>query len=326
MWDVVSQEQVAVGLLQMVNEHLLIPHARFQNITSLEYRSFVFLDHRWVIFGAIRNDPNLSVDFVGHPFLEIVDPTNPQYTTKMELDRSFARSTCAYTTVDISVGGPTSGEGTPHGDMPFVSECSRGIISADVYCFNRREIWEDEDLPWYEACVSILNIKDILPMVPSPSNPEQRYVKWKDLSSSAATFFYASVGGDDRYRIFSRHSYVAGFRYVSPIQPLDTEDPMGPRCFFVYDFNPHREPPSPLPGAVPEDPDPQTGYHRSASEIVREVVGGLSCWKMRFDLPAAEGGVEKCHVALTDGGVVLFEVRCFLCIAFFREWFDSDVF
>lgn len=33
---------------------------------------------------------------------------------------------------------------------------------------------------------------------------------------------------------------------------------------------------------------------------------------MRFDLPAAEEGVEKCHVTLADGKVTLSEVRCFL--------------
>ena len=38
------------------------------------------------------------------------------------------------------------------------------------------------------------------------------------------------------------------------------------------------------------------------------VIGGLSCWRMRFDLPAAEEGIKNCHVALTDSGVVSFEV------------------
>lgn len=126
-----------------------------------------------------------------------------------------------------------------------------------------------------------------------------------------ALFSYSS-GHEDRYRLFSRHSYVSGFRYASPIQPLAPEVPMGPRCFFVYDFNPHGEPSDSLPGAGAEDPHPETDFPRSASEITREVVGGLNCWRMRFDLPVAEEDVQKCHVALTDGGVVLFEVRCLL--------------
>jgi hypothetical protein len=65
-----------------------------------------------------------------------------------------------------------------------------------------------------------------------------------------------------------------------------------------------------LPGVVLKDPDPEVGYLKSASEITREVIGGLNCWSMRFDLPAAEEDIKKCHVALTDGGVVLFEVFC----------------
>jgi hypothetical protein len=284
----------------------------------------VFLDHRWVLFGAIRNGPTRDRNHTDHPFLEIIDPTDTTYTTKLELDKSFVKRTSAYTTVDISVGSPGSCEGSVligQGDVPFASEISRGIISADVYCCHR-DAGEDNNIPLFEALVFIMNAEDILSKVPSPSNPEQRYIEWRDLSPSAATFPYASMAGDDRYRIFSRHSYVAGFRYVSPVQPLDPEDPLGPRCFFVYDFNPHREASDPLPCVVPEDPDPETGYHRSASEIIREVVGGLSCWKTRFDLPAARDDVEKCHVALTDGGIVLFEVRYLVS---FYECFESDV-
>ena len=312
MWNMFTGKQVAVGPFRILYECLLIHRVRFQNLNSWEYRSFIFLDNRWVLFGAIPSGPTRGADLVGYPFLEIIDPTCPTYATRLELDKSVLRHTSAYTTVDISVGSPTSFEGstlTGDGGMPFVSEVSRGIISADVYCCHRNAE-EVNNLPFCEAFVFILNTEDLLSKVPSPSNLEQRYLKWKDLSSSAATFSYASMDEDDRYRIFSRQSYVAGFRYVSPIQPLYPEDPMGPRCFFVYDFNPHRRTPGPLPGAIPEGSDSETGFHKSASEITREVVGGLGCWRMRFDLPAAGGDVQQCHVALTDGGVVLFEVRC----------------
>ena len=283
----------------------------------------MFLDRRWVLFGAIRNHPEVDLDRMHHPFLEIVDPTSPSHTTKLELEKSVVKHGSAYTTVDISVGSPANCEGsslTRDGGVSFVSGNCRGLLSADVYCCHRNP-WEVGS-PRYEARVSILNIEDVLSMAPSPSDPEQRYIEWKDLASSVAMFSYTSTDGDDRYRIFSRHSYVAGFRYVSPIQPLHLELPMGPRCFFVYDFNPHRGTSDPLPRAAPEDTDPETGHHKCASEITREVVGGLSCWKMKFDLPAAGEDVEKCHVGLTDGGIVLFEVRCLIS---FCGWFDSDV-
>ena len=54
---------------------------------------------------------------------------------------------------------------------------------------------------------------------------------------------------------------------------------------------------------------------------MREVIGGLSCRRMRFDLPVGEEGVEKCHVTLADGGLVLFEVRCSLSRSL--EWFNT---
>ena len=323
MWDVITGMQVAVGPFRILYECLLIPHVRFQNLTSWEYCSFMFLDHRWVLFGASPNGPTRDADLAGYPFLEIIDPTCPTYTTRLELDKSFLRRTSAYATVEISLGGSEGFEGstfTGDGGMPFFSEVSRGIISVDVYCCDRNAGGINNP-PLGEAFLFILNMEDILSKVPSPSNLGQRYLKWEDLSSLAATFHYASMDEDDRYLISSRHSYVAGFRYVSPIQPLYPEDPMGPRCFFVYDFNPHRRMSGPLPSAVPKDSDPETGYNKSASEITREVVGGLGCWKMRFDLPAAGGNIRHCHVALTDGGFVLFEVRYLMTSC---GWFDSD--
>ena len=139
--------------------------------------------------------------------------------------------------------------------------------------------------------------------VPSLPNPEQRYTKWKDLSPPAVMFSYSSLG-DDQYRIFSRHTYMAGFRYTSLIWPLVPENPRG---LFIYVFNPHRETPGLLPSAVPGDPDPKAAYLKSASEIEREVIGGLSCWRMGFDLPTAEEDLKNYHVSLTDGGTYL---RC----------------
>ena len=324
MWDMITGMQVAVGPFRILYECLLIPHVRFQNLTSCEYRSFMFLDHRWVLFGASPDGPTRDADLAGYPFLEIIDPTCPTYTTRLELDKSVLRRTSAYANVEISVGGSEGFEGstlTRVGDIPFASEVSRGIISAVVYCCNRDPGGIDNP-PFGEAFVFILNVEDILSKVPSPPNLEQYHLKWEDLSPSAATFSYASMDEDDRYMISSKHSCVTGFRYISPIQPLYPEDPMGPRRFFVYDFNPHRGTSGPLPGAVPEDLDPETGYNKSASEITREVVGGLGCWKMRFDLPAAGGDIQQCHVGLADGGFLLFEVRYLMSSC---GWFDSDM-
>lgn len=270
----------------------------------------MFLDHRWVLFGAVCSDLLQDTDHPHRPYLEIVDPINPTYTTRLELDKSAMKRARVYSTVDISVGSGAGSEGSflEHNGAPFTSDVSRGIISADLYCYHP-DANEDPDTPWYESYVFILKIEDILRRVPSLSNPEQRFLEWKDLSPSGTMFYYASANAADQYRIFSRHSYVSGSRYVSPIRPLDSQNPMGPRCFFVYDFNPYRETPVPLSGAGLEDPDPETGYSKCASEITREVVGGLRCWRMRFDLPAAGEGVGKCNVALTDGGIILFEVR-----------------
>ena len=279
----------------------------FQNLNSWNYRSFVFLDRRCILFGAIRNDSNQYVGPRRQPYLEIIDSTNPAGVTYLELDKNALRHTSLESTIDISVGsGAGHEEASPVGigDMPFVSDTSRGIITADVYLYHGGT----HNFPRFESYVFVVDIEDTLTKIPSPSDPEQCYIEWEDLRSSTAVFSY-STADRDQYRIFSRHSYVSGFRYASPIQPLVPEVPEGRRCFFVYDFNPHRETSGSIPGSLFEDPDPEVGYPRSASEITREVVGGLNCWRMRFDLPAAEEGIQKCHVALTDGGVVLFEVR-----------------
>lgn len=276
-----------------------------------------------MLFGAIPSDLGTNADHPRHPYLEIIDPITPTHAIRLELDNNPAKHTSAYSTVDISIRNGASHEESSsagNGGMPFTLDPSRGVISAYTYCYNCDR--EHIDLPWYESHVFVLDIGDIVSKILPLSNPEKRYIEWKDLAPYAAVFSDASVG-NDRYRIFSRHAYMAGFRYVSPIQPLDPKDLAGPRCFFVYDFNPCREASNYRPGAGLEDPDPETGYPKGASEIVREVVGGLGCWKMRFDLPAVGEDVEKCYVALTTGGFVLFEVRR---LASSLERFDSDLY
>ena len=273
-----------------------------------------------MLFGAIPSNIGNHADHSSHPYLEIIDPITPTHAIRLELDKSPAKHTSTYSTVDISIRNGASHEESSsagNGGMPFALDPSRGVISAYTYCYNCNG--EDTNLPWYESHVFVMDIGDIVSKILPLSNPEQRCIEWKNLAPYAAVFSDASVG-NDRYRIFSRHAYMAGFRYVSPIQPLDPKDLMGPRCFFIYDFNPYREALDCHPGLG--DLDPETGYPKGASEIVREVVGGLGCWKMRFDLPAAGEDVEKCYVALTAGGVVLFEVRR---LASFLERLDSDL-
>jgi hypothetical protein len=216
--------------------------------------------------------------------------------------------------------GHEGGSLTGNEGVPFVPDPSRGIIATDVYLSHHNQLLDHDGLPRVESYIFVMDIEVMLAKVPSLSNPEQRCVEWKDFRSSAATFHYSSMG-EDRYRLFSRDSYASGFRYVSPIQPL-LENPDGPRCFFVYDFNPYRETPVILVSSAPEDPRPHgVGYPHSASEAIREVVGGLACWRTRFDLPAAEENIIQCHVSLTDGGIVLFEV-CWL-ITCSLKWFDT---
>jgi hypothetical protein len=270
----------------------------------------VFLDHRWILFGAIRDGPNVLRRC--QPYLEISDPTNPTGVTTLELDESALKDISSHFIVDIDFrvrSGAGHEEGSLAGNrgIPFVPDISRGIITADLHLFHRNHHPQHDGLPRFESYVSVMDIESMLTKVPSLSNPEQRCIEWKDLCSSAATFHYSSLD-EDQYRLFSRESYASGFRYVSPIQPL-LGNADGPRCFFVYDFNPCREASDLLPDSAPEDPESGVGYPQSTSETTREVAGGLCCWRTRFDLPVADENVRKCHVSLTDGGVVLFEVR-----------------
>ena len=278
---------------------------RFQNITSRQYRSFVFLDHRRALFGAIRRAGRQQ-----QPYLEISDPTNPTNAIVLELDESVLKHASQNSIINISLwtgAGREHGPLTGNGDLPFVPDTSRGIVAADVSLFHRdRPSWRDGP-PRFESYVFLMDIEDTLAKDSSPPNLEQSCTEWEDLPSSAATFHYHSPD-EDRYALSSRSAYVSGFRYASPVRPL-LENSDGPRCFFVYDFNPYRETSGFLPSSSPEDPEPGVGYPRSASEITREVIGGLGCWRMRFDLPAKDENCTECHVSLTDGGVALFEVR-----------------
>jgi hypothetical protein len=311
MWDLITQEQVAVCLFQVIHEHPLIPRVWFQNVASWEYRSFVFLDHRWILFGAIRNGPDAVRQY--QPYLEISDPTNPTEATTLELDENALKDISSHFIVDTDFrvrSGAGHEEGSPAGDggIPFVPDTSRGIITADLHLFHRNHHPQHDGLPRFESYLFVMDIEGMLTKVPSPSNSEQRCIEWKDLCSSAATFHYSSLD-EDQYRLFSRESYASGFRYVSPIRPL-LGNPDGPRCFFVYDFNPCREASDFLPVSAPEDPGSGASYPQSAREITRGAVG-LGFWRMRFDLPAADENIKRCHISLTDGGVVLFEV-CWL--------------
>jgi hypothetical protein len=273
-----------------------------------------------VLFGRIYNDPNPDTDCHYRPYLEITDPTNRTCSTTLELDKSIFKHASKHTTAHIRV---CSGAGHAKGilaekeGMPFVSDASRGIIGAEVYWYTP----DSQQVQNFESSVFVMDVEGVLSRIPSSLDLERRRVKWKDLSPSTAIFSYDSQQ-IALHRLLARYSYVVGFRYVSPTQPLSPGNSTGPRCFFVYDFNPHRETPDPLPGATPGGPDPETGFPKSASEITREVIGGLSCWKMRFDLPAAEEGLDECRVALTDGGVVLFEVRC---LTISSDGFDNDM-
>ena len=272
-----------------------------------------------MLFGGICRDPNPDEDCLYRPYLEITDPTDRTYSTRLELDQSIFQHASKHSTPHIRV---RSGAGHEKGSLEekegiaFVSDASRGVICAEVSrCATHSQQVQD-----FQSSVFVLDIQGLLSKIPSSSDFKQRHIQWKDLSPSAAIFCYDSQQIAP-HRLLMKYQYVAGFRYISPIHPLSPASSMDSRYFFVYDFNPHREAPASLPSASPEAPDPETGYQKSASEITREVVGGLSRWKMRFDLPPVKVDIEECHVALTDGGVVLFEVR-FLTI--FSQWFDGN--
>ena len=237
----------------------------------MEYRSFAFLDYRWELFGAVRNDFNQNGDLLCHPYLQIVDPTRPFDITILGLDEIVIKRH-SHSTIDINVGsGAGHEEDSLAGNrsMPFVSDTVRGITIADVYLYHR-DVQEGGDS--LESFVFVVHIEELLAKASSLSNLGSRYVGWRDFCLSTAMFSYHPAG-EDRYRILSRDSYVSGFRYVSPIQPLVLEDPNGPRCFFVYDSNPCRETSGFLPAAAGEGPHPEIDYSQSASEIMREVIG-----------------------------------------------------
>ena len=65
--------------------------------------------------------------------------------------------------------------------------------------------------------VPILDFKETFTKVPLPLDLEQCCIdiEWKDLSPTAAIFSCSSLG-NDQYKIFSRHLYVAGFFYALP--------------------------------------------------------------------------------------------------------------
>ena len=205
----------------------------------------------------------------------------------------------------VSGGGYEGSSPTENQGIPFVPDASRGILSVDVYYYHNSTLEGTAHVTRYGTSVFILKVEDILSKIPSQSNLERCRVGWEESFPHGETFRHAFMDRANPFRasLRVRHSHVAGFRYVSPIQPLDPKEPTGPRCFFVYDFNPHRKAADPAPGSGPSH---ETRYPRCASEITREVVGGLGCWKARFDLPAA--GAEKRYVALANGGVVVFEV------------------
>ena len=80
----------------------------------------------------------------------------------------------------------------------------------------------------------------------------------------------------------------------------------------------------PLSGTVLEDHGPETGYLKGVNEIIKEVIDWWNCWRVRFNIPAAEEDVKKHYVALADSGVLLFEVCCL--VLYSSEWFDTYVF
>ena len=99
----------------------------------------MFLHHRWVLVGAIRNDPSQEADQLRYPCLEIIDPTSCTWATTLELNKGMVEYTSTRSTIDISIGSSaTHEEGFLRGSggMPFVPDTSRGIITADVKIHN----------------------------------------------------------------------------------------------------------------------------------------------------------------------------------------------
>ena len=84
--------------------------------------------------------------------------------------------------------------------MPFALDTSRGIITADVYLTHRDSEAENQDGPWFESHVFILDSEDILAKIPSLSNTGRSYIEWKDLSLATGILSYSAVG-NDWYRI-----------------------------------------------------------------------------------------------------------------------------
>ena len=122
----------------------------------------MFLNHRWVLFGAIRNDPNPDVYCLYHPYLEIIDPTSCTCSTTLELDESvFKRASkdssihirCVVVRVTKKVSLQKN-EG-----MRFVSDANRGIISVEIYHCTP----ETQEVQYFEASAFILDTEVCCP-------------------------------------------------------------------------------------------------------------------------------------------------------------------
>ena len=195
-------------------------------MSSKEYRSFLFLDHRWVLFGGIHHDLNPDDDCLYRPYLEITDPTDGTCSTTLELEKSTIQHPSGYTAPKIRLRSGVGLEQGPFDEkegMPFVSDAARGIIGAEVY-------WSALDTRGIRLSVFVLDIEGLFSKLPSPSDLQQRHVRWKDVSPSVAIFSHDSQQNFLRARS-SRYPYVAGFRCASQPQLLDSNNPAGPRCF-----------------------------------------------------------------------------------------------
>jgi len=100
----------------------------------------VFLDHRWMLFGAIRNELGQEADQLHYPYLEIIGLTDRTCTTTLELNRCVVTRASTRSTVDIGAGsgaGHDGGSLTDSEGMPFTLDASRGIITVDIYLCHR---------------------------------------------------------------------------------------------------------------------------------------------------------------------------------------------